>query len=581
MNGLVYTLDDSDSTPLYWLGIVLAAMAVTLLPLFTLSLPKVPDVGDEPEIITISLDTSLLDLPPDTEKPPEEKAASKEIVIVKQLAPKPPDPVKTFEKQPEPAPPKPEPAAAVVQLPPEILQPKPEVKGKPAVETPPPPPAKAEEPKVAKPARALHDRDVNGMLQNDTAFDESSKVTKDPPKNGYLSDRNSTAADRGPKNLPQGDPFMERGQTNIVRYSGTRGEGNLPALDSDVNSGSVKKEGLPVQGDGGGARAKDFAKSVQTAPPAPDKNRDSKGAAEPAIPKIEAAKIEAQPKAGVLDTSKDHLVDADKAVKPSARPLPKDTAEEVSEIGTKLAAPDKKIQPAEPLKVPMTLEVASEKEKPKLAVEAPKPPFTDAARAHATVPPPRPPTFDESAIAKAFEKDAELAAFEAQLNGPSNPAAGDGSPGKTGPKLREGQTGHEGNGTLRPGDEGAVSDVTTVNLSSSATEIGDPRFEKRFDAKTAYIKAFSRRVDAKWKADIHAYLRNRLVPGAVEIRVVLRKDGKLMEASEARRDRGMPDEYVASAKRAAQEAADPKADPFPPALSGRETIEYTFVFVYQ
>ena len=161
-------------------------------------------------------------------------------------------------------------------------------------------------------------------------------------------------------------------------------------------------------------------------------------------------------------------------------------------------------------------------------------------------------------------------------------SASDGSAGKTGPRLRKGEQGHEGNGTQRPGDNNAVSDVTTVNLESSAAEIGDPRFEKRFDPKTAYIKAFARRIDGKWKADIHAHLRERwLVPGMVSIKIVLRKDGKLMEASEAYRNKGVPDEYVATAKRAVEEAAKPTADPFPTALEDRETIEYTFNFLYQ
>ena len=38
---------------------------------------------------------------------------------------------------------------------------------------------------------------------------------------------------------------------------------------------------------------------------------------------------------------------------------------------------------------------------------------------------------------------------------------------------------------------------------------------------------------------------------------------------------------VATAKRAVQEAAKPSADPFPESLSDRETIEYTFNFLYQ
>jgi len=67
----------------------------------------------------------------------------------------------------------------------------------------------------------------------------------------------------------------------------------------------------------------------------------------------------------------------------------------------------------------------------------------------------------------------------------------------------------------------------------------------------------------------------------VSIKIILRKDGKLVEASEAYRNKGVPDEYVATAKRAIEEAAKPTADPFPAALQDRESIEYTFTFMYQ
>ena len=184
-------------------------------------------------------------------------------------------------------------------------------------------------------------------------------------------------------------------------------------------------------------------------------------------------------------------------------------------------------------------------------------------------------------VARKRDPQEELDAFASQLNNvSSSDAAGDGTPG-SGPKLRRGERGHEGNGVMRPGDSRSVSDVTTINLDSSAAEFGDPRFEKKFDAKTAYIKAFARRIDNKWKADIQARLRSRLIPGMVSIKIILRKDGKLLEASEAYRNRGVPDEYVATAKHAVEEAADPTADPFPPGLADRESIEYTFNFLYQ
>ena len=39
LNGLVYSLDDEgDSTPIYWMGIVLAAFVIHAIPLFFLDL---------------------------------------------------------------------------------------------------------------------------------------------------------------------------------------------------------------------------------------------------------------------------------------------------------------------------------------------------------------------------------------------------------------------------------------------------------------------------------------------------------------------------------------------------------------
>ena len=73
MNGLVYAAaDETETTPIYWLGIVLASVAVTTLPLLTLTLPSVPPM-DEEVTIAITLDDSFLnptafDVTPEAEK---------------------------------------------------------------------------------------------------------------------------------------------------------------------------------------------------------------------------------------------------------------------------------------------------------------------------------------------------------------------------------------------------------------------------------------------------------------------------------------------------------------------------------
>lgn len=548
MNGLVYaTESETESTPVYWLGIVLAAIGITLLPLFFLTLPATPEI-EEVVSITVSFDGPIPDLDAIISLPKAENQPDATLP----LAVEPPAAVKLEAPKP------PEPAATVVVLPPEKRKDKPapdaSVRSRLVNDAPPAAKAKVE-------PKPLHDRDLQPMAPVDVAFDQNSKVTKAPPKDGNLSDRNSNAADRGPKNLPIGDPYMDKGETNLIKYDGKRGEGNLPPLSSDASSGSVKKEGSPIAGDGSAPIAPDFSKAVKTAEKPRPKTIETEGSELDVAEKKKVAAIRA----------------STESVKPNIEPVPKavppSTDSEIADIGLELPPPRAKQFPSEPLRVATSLEFdQNKKTKNADAVEPLKidTPETKEQLAEKRV-----------AISKALDEQAELAAFEAQLNGANVQAAGDGSVGKTGPKLRKGELGHEGNGTIRPGDDNAVSDVTTINLSSSATEVGDPRFEKRFDPKTAYIRAFARRIDGKWKADIQAKLRVRLVPGMVSIRVILRKDGKLMEASEAFRNRGVTDEYVATAKHAVEEAADPSAEPFPAALAGRETIEYTFNFLYQ
>ena len=545
VSGLVYVFDsETESTPVYWLGIVLAAFSVTLLPLFFLTLPASSDL-DQVVPISVSFNVSFPDIPevqivlPKEELPPEKKEAP--VLEVPQAKPEEP-------KKPEP------PALAIIppEKPKEKLPaaPRESAKNEPAAS------AKKIEPKP------LHDRDLQPMIPVDIAYDQSSKITKAPPKDGNLSDRNSNAADRGPKTLKIGEPYMDKGETNLIKYAGKRGEGNLPPVPADANSGSVKKEGSPVSGDGSAPIAPDFSSSVKSAekvrpPEKPEANGNDLDS------QIEKKAVPAPPPP---PEKKPIPPPAPKAVPPNIEP-------EIAEVGSNLSTSKPKRISNEVLQVPTSLELNPEiKTKPAEVVEPPKvdPNATPSALAEKRV-----------AISKALDAQAELAAFEAQLNGANTQAAGTGSIGKTGPKVREGTQGHEGNGTLRPGDDEAVSDVTTINLQSSATEFGDPRFEKRYDAKTAYIRKFARLIDNKWKADIQAKLRVRLVPGMVSIRVILGKDGKLIEASEAFRNRGVTDEYVATAKHAVEEAAEPKFAAFPADLSGRETIEYTFNFLYQ
>ena len=572
MNGLVYSLDDdSDSTPIYWMGIAIAAAIVHVIIFFGLSFKYVPPPEvDEP--VSVMLDDSFLNMLPDPENPVANKAKLEEPKEVASAAL--PKPVAA-----PPAPPPPEAPAAVVEpLPP--LPPKPKPAQAAAVKPPPVAPLVEKPPAAPEVAekRPLNEKDLPALKQmTDTAFDENKNTTKLTPREGYLSDRNSTAADRGPKNLPQGDPYIDKGDTNYVKYLGKRGEGNKPAVNSDVNSGSVKKEGAEESGDGGGKHAADFSKSVRTAelnaPHPKDTALKVETPKEKAPEPQKALPPELPPEPILPPPPPAVAVVPDVQAKLKSKPLEPEPI--ASENGTVL--PPKRVKEVVADTIPLPTKFEPEPpRRPRPAAPVRRPEVTEDRSA-----PTDPSVLQPTSIDKAIDAQAELDRFEAQLNGVNKTGATYEETVGSGAKQRKGQKGHEGNGKMRPGDDNAVSDVTSINLESSAPELGDPRFAKKFDAKTAYIKSFARRIDAKWKADIQAHLRLNLAPGMVSIKFVLRKDGMLIDVQEAYRDRGVPDENVASARRAVKEAANPTADPFPPALENRDTIEYTFNFLYQ
>lgn len=556
MNGLVYTLDDdADSTPVYWMGVLLAAFVFHAIPLFFITFKMPPPPVEEP--VTVTLDDSFLNM---FAAPPETPASKPEIPAPKEIAAVQPAAVPASPVVP------PEVPASIVEPPPAVPEkPKPAAP-KPSSPAPKPPVAPEKTDVPTAPKKPLHDKELPPLAPKSmTAFDESTDVTKTAPKDAYLSDRNSVAKDRGPKNLPVGDPFLDKGDTNLIKYLQKRGEGNLPPLESEANAGSVKVEGAAVSGDGGGKQAKDFSKNVKTAEVTTPRPQESKVEAPP-------EKVAPEKKVDVASLPPPLPVKPD--LRPTLKPKPQEPDPIPSETGTLPPAQKVKEVAAEPVQLPTEFAL----DPPKRI--KPAEPIRNNATVVAKQPLSDPTVLQPTAIDKAIDQQAELDRFEAQLNGRNSSAANDGFVAGSGAKLRKGQQGHEGNGTTRPGDDNAVSDVTSINLESSATEFGDAQFAKKFDPKTAYIKRFARRIDGKWKADIVAHLRRSLIPGSVSIRIVIRKDGKLLEASEVYRDRGVRDDYVATAKRAVEEAATPNADPFPPALAERDTIEYTFTFLY-
>ena len=132
-------------------------------------------------------------------------------------------------------------AAHAVETIAEPERPQPEMESKPVAEPLREEKQLEEERKVAKTV------ELAPLSRPTVAFDES-KSKGAPDDSAYMSDRNSSAADRGPKDLPRGDPYMDKGESGAIRYNEKRGEGQMPAIPSDPRAGSVQKEGVPNPG---------------------------------------------------------------------------------------------------------------------------------------------------------------------------------------------------------------------------------------------------------------------------------------------------------------------------------------------
>jgi len=498
-----------------WLVPLALALLVHCVPMFCLTLSGAPGLPDD---FTIAVDFT----DSGTEQP--EAASATEAGI------KPPAALSAPIGPPRAAATEKTPAAPAIPAPPNLAQAS--------------PPMSAPSQPQEKPKLKLLDLEPL-IPAPGVAFDES-KSTKEAPKEGYLSDRTSTAADRGPKNLPRGDPFMDKGESKVIRYQERRGEGNLPSLAPDDMSGSVKKEGNPDAGHG-----------TQDARP-PDAQPPLKAQLPPPSPEKKVAEQQTR------------------IVAPDPRPtVPKGPEEKA-----RLAAARTEESELEPDGI------GGLRPKPPVAKVEPRdfiqrPPdsraLTTAKEEHGTASP----ATARTDPARQDPPD-ELKAFAALLDGKGRADGRGGNVGgKVGVHARPGEKGHEGDGSLRPGHDEAVSDVTTINLESSAAEFDEARFAKIYDPKTAYVKPLARRIDGKWKAERVARARWRPVPGVVTFKIVMRKDGKLLSATEAgRTPKDLPDEYSASAKIAIERAADPLSEPFPPALSEHDTLEFTFNFLY-
>jgi hypothetical protein len=504
------------------LGLVLALHILPLL-LITLSAPQKPETTESFAVDLADLEALAALIPVPT---PEKESA------------RPPEP-KTESAAPKPEPPAPLVASARQTAP--APAPAPEK------------PAAAPQPDKAPPSPALKPLDLEPFNAPGVAFDEST-ATKEIPKDGFLSDRNSTAADLGPKTLPRGAPFMDKGESSIVRYRERRGEGNTPALPSDANAGSIRKEGSP-----------DAGKGLPDPQPA---NRE-KPLALPATPapRVQAGTPEPPPEPPRQVQRPQPVV----STPPVPETLPPETQHDPKKpiLGDGPALIDEE-------KTPNVVEV----KRPLLAAANqqpdPQPALTQPREPERLVPAP------PQAAAPERKPIDELAALRALLDATGDtPGRGGNSGEKAGINARAGQRGHEGDGTPRPGHDNAVSDVTTINLESSAENTGEARFAKRFDPKAAYAKPLARRIDAKWKAEIVARARPRLTMGVVAVKVTVSREGKLLGVEElGRNPKALPDEAVAIVKTAVTRATEPTGDPFPPELSQFESLDFVFNFFY-
>ena len=514
MAGLVWQSREKPELPLEAraLIVIVLALGVHCVPMLALTLSS-------PPLITTNDDTVTIDFP----DLPTADASS-----VKPVEPEP----KAVEAAPKSDALKPAPApkipAAIASTPP------------PSQTGPPPSPSPAKPETAAAQAPQLKPL-LAPMDAPSVAFDES-KVKGTPSKDAYLSDRDSSAADRGPKNLPRGDPYMDKGQSKQIRYQETRGEGNLLPTASDANSGSVKKEGS--ENAGKGVPEAHLAEEKLSKIPAPAKGSE-------VGPPISKAPIATPEPAPAIEPKP---LDTPRAIKPSAPLIESDDGS-----GEFVVAPKEK-KVAEAL-IPQVAPT------PKQIVDK--------------LPPEPAPVAVETKQPDAQKN--ELQEFAALLAGKNTADGLGGNIGdKPGINAREGAKGHEGNGTLRPGHADAVSDVTTLNLETSAEETDDARFSKKYDPTTTYFKKLFRRIDGKWKAEIVARDRIRITRGVVSFKIVIRSDGTLLEAREVKREpAGTPDEYSAIAKTAIERATSPISDPFPASLAqDNPTLEKIVSFIY-
>lgn len=465
-------------------------------------------------------------------------------------------------------------AAPVVQAPaPPIPKVKPAVEPpsrplEPEVKTPSPEPERKPDvqPESAKPeTKAVEEPPPFDAPRPSVAYDTGKASEKAPEKSQFLGDVNSEAADRAEKNKPFGGPAIQ-GESKEVAFSGRRGEDEMKVnRPPDPLAGTATVEGSPDAGrppePKDGKREDDTAKNETGAKPLVAPEREQPPALAPLPPSGNQSETPVAPQdLGKAELPKPEVGEKRDGTDGQPEGLEKAGGEgDLPSRGEARTARGPQTGGKDLHKNPL----------PVIAENAPKPQAPDGSRLPIPIP--------ENSGKPEPQKDPERGRVEELLKGLTR-ATPDNAQPQPGAAVRKGQLGVQGDGTARPGERNAVSDVISDYDVTVAVRSGEVSFAKRASPEAAYLKEYLARVNAAWKRLLVADNRIRLERGAVGMRFTLSKDGKLLEAIEIKREGDILDQNAGHCKRAIHEAAP--HEPFPTRLSGKEKLTATIMFLY-
>lgn len=431
----------------------------------------------------------------------------------------------------------------------------------------PEPAAKPEaQPEAVKPeSKAVEEPPPFDSPRPTVAYDTGKASEKAPENPQFLGDVNSEAADRAEKNKPVGGPAIQ-GESKEVAFSGRRGEDEMKVnRPPDPLAGTATVEGSPDAGrppePKDGKREDDTARNETGAKPLVAPEREQPPALTPLPPSGNQAETPAAPQdLGKAELPKPEVGEKRDGTDGQPEGLEKEGGEgELPSRGATRTARGPQAGSKELEKNPL----------PVIAENAPKWQAPDGSRVPMPIP--------ENSGKPEPQKDPERGRVEELLKGLTR-AAPDNAQPQPGASARKGQLGVQGDGTVRPGERNAVSDVVSDNDVTVAVRSGEVSFAKRASPEAAYLKEYLARVNAAWKRLLVADNRARLEIGSVGVRFTLGKDGKLLEAVEIKREGDISDQNAGHCKRAIHEAAP--HEPFPPSLAGKEKLTFTIGFLY-